>query len=133
MNTITFVSSYATGEKNDDVVFYCFQPRFLATKIKKTKIIQAFFTILSKILLPKKKRARKAPRTFCEKRNENLLLKSSVRNHEMKFLRNTTYFFLSGKFFSSYLVLYFGRKRSLASFCLYLLVRRKRCCPIVFF
>ncbi len=37
MNTITFVSFYATGEKNDDVVFSCFQPRFLPEKIKKQK------------------------------------------------------------------------------------------------
>lgn len=37
MNTITFVSLYATGEKNDDVVFSCFQPRFLPMKIKKNK------------------------------------------------------------------------------------------------
>lgn len=34
MNTITFVSFYATGEKNDDVIFSCFQPRFLPQKIK---------------------------------------------------------------------------------------------------
>ena len=37
MNTITFVSFYALGEKNDDVIFSCFHPRFLPTKIKKQK------------------------------------------------------------------------------------------------
>lgn len=37
MNTITFVSFYATGEKNDDVIFFCFQSRFLPEKIKKNK------------------------------------------------------------------------------------------------
>ena len=61
MNTITFVSFYTTGEKNDDVVFSCFQPRFLLKKIKKTKIIQAFFTILSKKILPTKKGLEKLP------------------------------------------------------------------------
>ena len=55
MNTITFVSLYPRREKNDDVVFSCLQPRFLPTKIKKTKIIQAFFTILSKITLTDEK------------------------------------------------------------------------------
>lgn len=28
MNTITFVSFYATGEKNDDVVFFLFSTPF---------------------------------------------------------------------------------------------------------
>ena len=60
MNTITFVSFYATGEKNDDVVFSCFQPRFLPTKIKKTKIILVFFTILSKITLADEKKGSKS-------------------------------------------------------------------------
>lgn len=60
MNTITFVSFYATGEKNDDVVFSCFQPRFLPTKIKKTKIILAFFTILSKTTLTDEKKGSKS-------------------------------------------------------------------------
>lgn len=60
MNTITFVSFYATGEKNDDVVFSCFQPRFLPDKIKKTKIILAFFTILSKITFTVEKKGSKS-------------------------------------------------------------------------
>ncbi len=32
MNTITFVSFYATGEKNDDVFFLVFNPVFYLRK-----------------------------------------------------------------------------------------------------
>ncbi len=78
------------------MLFFLFSTPFFTYKNKKTKIILAFFTISSKITLADEKRARKAPRTFCEKRNENILLKSSVRNHEMKFLQSPFTFFFKG-------------------------------------
>lgn len=67
MNTITFVSFYATGEKNDDVVFSCFQPRFLPTKIKKQKEFRRFFTTLSKISLTDEKRLENLPERSVKK------------------------------------------------------------------
>ena len=59
MNTITFVSFYATGEKNGDVIFL-FSIPFFTRENKKTKIIRAFFTILSKITLTDEKKGSKS-------------------------------------------------------------------------
>lgn len=112
--------------------FFLFSTPFFTSENKKTKIIRAFFTILSKITLTDEKKGSKSSQNVLWKKEWKSPIKIE-RAQSWNEISSTTYFFLSGKFFSSYLVLYFRRKRSLASFCLYLQVRRKRCCPIVFF
>ena len=133
MNTITFVYLCISLEKNDDCVFSWFHLRFLPLQIKKQKNITRFFTISFKITLSSEKRIE----TFTEssmKKEWKLPIKI-----ESKPLWNRissvaiSHFFLPWEFLSIFLVLHFGLNLLLDSFCLYLLVRRKRSCPIVFF
>lgn len=113
--------------------FFLFSNPFFTYENKKTKIILAFFTILSKITLADEKKGSKSSQNVLWKKEWKYPFKIEREQSWNEISSIAIYFFLSGKFFLSYLVLYFGRKRSFASFCLYLQVRRKRSCPIVFF
>ena len=113
--------------------FFLYSSSFFTSVNKKTKIIQTIFTILSKITLTAKKMGSKSSQNVLWKKEWKSPIQIEREQSWNEISSIAIHFFLSTKFFSSYLGLYFGPKRSFASFCLYLLVRRKRCCPIVFF